>query len=668
MTDPDSAPRYAAFISYSHADEAHAGWLHRALEGFRPPKGVAVGAAPLPRRDKLAPIFRDREELASGADLPTLITDALKASGALIVICSPRAAASHWVNQEIRAFREMHGDDRIYALIVDGDPAGENSCFPEALTEKIGADGAVLPEKREPLAADIRPDKDGKTLAKLKLAAGLMNVGLDDLARREDARARKRLVAVAGGSLAAAAFAIALAAFALVQRQEAIEQRARAETEAMTATRTAEFMIDLFEIADPGEAGGREVTAIEILEKGVASIETGLDGEPAVQAGLMQTMGRVHTGLGLYPEAERLLRNARERAAAAGVDPAELRKTDNALARALYEKGDYEVAAPEYDALVADLETRADAPSTLLASALTGQGNVMRDNDALDEAEAAYLRGKKILEDAGETNSEEYIRNLMELGLNLVYLDRYEEANELLFKALEIGKRLKGEKHFLIGHIENLLGTSFYFSGDLSAAKQHFITDLEISRIHLKPDHPELASGANNLGRVAYETGELSLAMQLMEEAVSIQRRTGRSEHPNFAFFLYTYGALLIENGEYERARTELRRATDMIAVGTERMLAPLQLEEGKALCADGEIEGGTALIRLGRERLSEHYSEQDWRYGVADEFESYCAHSGGDRASARDLAQRGYKHLRAARGDEHYFTRRAKAWVDEIS
>ncbi|MHA7873485.1 MAG: toll/interleukin-1 receptor domain-containing protein, partial [Hyphococcus sp.] len=96
--------QYAAFISYSHADEAAAGWLHRALETFHPPAGLSIPAGVrLPRTDKLAPVFRDREELASGADLPSLITSALQASSALIVLCSPRAAQSQWVNQEIRA-------------------------------------------------------------------------------------------------------------------------------------------------------------------------------------------------------------------------------------------------------------------------------------------------------------------------------------------------------------------------------------------------------------------------------------------------------------------------------------------------------------------------------------------------------------------------------------
>src|SRR5579863_454983 len=62
--------RYRAFISYSHQDRAWADWLHRALETYRVPRrlvGRSTAAGIVPRR--LAPVFRDREELASAIDL-----------------------------------------------------------------------------------------------------------------------------------------------------------------------------------------------------------------------------------------------------------------------------------------------------------------------------------------------------------------------------------------------------------------------------------------------------------------------------------------------------------------------------------------------------------------------------------------------------------------------
>ena len=83
-------PEYRAFISYSHRDSAWAKWLHKAIESYRPPKtliGVVTERGPVPRR--LAPVFVDREELASSTDLGAVISDALSRSACQIVICSP---------------------------------------------------------------------------------------------------------------------------------------------------------------------------------------------------------------------------------------------------------------------------------------------------------------------------------------------------------------------------------------------------------------------------------------------------------------------------------------------------------------------------------------------------------------------------------------------------
>src|SRR5690348_15661484 len=121
MGQPDY--RYWAFISYSHRDKAWGDWLHKALETYQVPARL-VGRpgrdGPLPKR--LYPVFRDREELPSSADLSNNINDSLTASRHLVVICSPRAAVSRWVNEEIIAYKRLGRADRILALVVDGEP------------------------------------------------------------------------------------------------------------------------------------------------------------------------------------------------------------------------------------------------------------------------------------------------------------------------------------------------------------------------------------------------------------------------------------------------------------------------------------------------------------------------------------------------------------------
>lgn len=99
--------RYKAFISYSHADESSARWLHRNLERYKVLKrliGLASPMGPIPAR--LMPIFRDRDELATASDLGQVLENALTDSGSLLVVCSPASARSRWVNEEIRFFKK----------------------------------------------------------------------------------------------------------------------------------------------------------------------------------------------------------------------------------------------------------------------------------------------------------------------------------------------------------------------------------------------------------------------------------------------------------------------------------------------------------------------------------------------------------------------------------
>jgi hypothetical protein len=207
--------KFRAFISYSHADQGTAAWLHKAIENYRIPKdlrGTPGRDGPIPAA--LFPIFRDRDELSSNPDLSLAIREALQSSAYLVVLCSPAAANSHWVNQEIVEFKRLGRSDRIHALIIDGEPSAavENGgCFPPALRCKLGPDGELIPDpSHEVLAADLRPEGDGKDDAKLKLIAGLLGIPYNSLRRREVAAARRRLLVTQGVAAAMAILMLAV--------------------------------------------------------------------------------------------------------------------------------------------------------------------------------------------------------------------------------------------------------------------------------------------------------------------------------------------------------------------------------------------------------------------------------------------------------------------------
>ncbi len=190
--------KYWAFISYSHADEEWAKWLHKSIETYRVPRkivGRETGNGALPKR--LFPVFRDRDELPGASDLSGKIQEALNTSRSLIVICSPKSAVSKWVNEEVKTYKSLGRADHVLCLMVDGEPnaapdSGLLECFPRAVRFQVGADGEIIEEPAEPIAADARPGKDGKTNALFKLLAGMMGIGYDELRQRERQRQRQR--------------------------------------------------------------------------------------------------------------------------------------------------------------------------------------------------------------------------------------------------------------------------------------------------------------------------------------------------------------------------------------------------------------------------------------------------------------------------------------------
>ena len=269
--------KYWAFLSYSHTDRKWGDWLHKSLETYRVPRrlvGKESRDGKIPER--LFPIFRDREELPVSADLGSNINEALKESRYLIVICSPRSAQSRWVGEEIKTFKQLGREERILALIVDGEPNAsdgkpgfkvEDECFHEAMRYRM-VDGEPTEIRSEPIAADAREGKDGRTNAKLKLLAGLLGVNYDDLKQREQERRlrrARRLVAAAVALIAV--FAVLSVALFFKEREATHARTAAVEAEERTILRASKADADIgLQLARRRDEAGAFAHAVRSLE------------------------------------------------------------------------------------------------------------------------------------------------------------------------------------------------------------------------------------------------------------------------------------------------------------------------------------------------------------------------------------------------------------------
>jgi tetratricopeptide (TPR) repeat protein len=287
MSDP-VVLQYRAFISYSHADEHSAKWLHRWLERFRGDEDLIGRDAAGTIHKTLRPIFHHGDDISAG---DTLALAALDASHALIVICSPASAKSPYVNEKIRLFKSRHPERPVIPVIVGGkagDPQFE--CFPPSLKFKLDADGKITDEPIGVAAADAREEGDGKDLALAKIVARLLGVSSDEVFRRSERgfrnakrenRRRARIAAIKvgikGGIAAAFLALIALASafgyFDYQKRQtladiEALVTKYGAADSARASVSGAEQSLieALTSIAQGAARDPRDATALELVE------------------------------------------------------------------------------------------------------------------------------------------------------------------------------------------------------------------------------------------------------------------------------------------------------------------------------------------------------------------------------------------------------------------
>jgi len=510
--------RYTAFISYSHSDQHVARWLHRAIEGYRFPRalvGTPSAFGPVPRR--LPPLFRDRDELPASGDLGTELRGALAASRFQIVLCSPRAAASKWVNEEILSFKRVHGENRTLALIVGGEPytGDERECFPPALRFKLGPDGQLSDDPAEPIAADIRPGKDGRRLALLKLLAGLSGTQLDGLVRRDAARRQRRLMIVTGASLTVAVVTIGLAIYAEAQRREAVRQR-------QLADRSLEFLVGTFAIANPATENPRTITALTVLDRASKRAAVELGDEPAVSARLLRTTGEIYFNLGLQAEAEHDLRKA------LALEPARSEGRARALlklASLAGRRSDTRAMVGLIDQAEVAFDRRAANMRDLAAQAQGLRGRAAYLEGRYAAAASLYAEAAGNFAELDGDFREERGQLLMNEAEALIQLRKPAEAKtrHVAATALYISKFGTNDVHTAVAINNEALGD--VEAGQYANAEKNLARANAIFERVLEPDHPSIATSQIMMGRVRAKRGNLAGALAAFDRARAIFAR-----------------------------------------------------------------------------------------------------------------------------------------------
>ncbi len=553
---------YRAFLSYSHRDQDIAKRLHREVESYRIPtklvgKETAVGK--VPRR--LRPIFRDREELPASGDLSAELSAALRQSMFLVVICSPAAAKSRWVNEEILQFKRIHGDNRVLALVVDGEPHASSiegmshrECFPEALRFQTGPDGQPSEEPAEPIAADYRREGDGPRLATQKLIAGLTGLKLDELVRREAQRRIARATRLSSAALAGMVLTGGLAFYANTLRIEADAQRAVAQQEAAAAQAASDFLVGTFELSNPATDNPRTITALTILSRSADRARSDLADQPVIQARLIATLARAYNNLSLFAEARAAIESSMPAINRAGPDGA---RTLLVLASVQSKQGELDAAlstvTKAMDLLGPDLTSNLD----LRAQAELTRGRIYTSTTNIKAATAAFDRALTFYRKNKKTTPREMAVALNNRGLLLSDDGRFDEAETSLTEALQLYRQSLGDNHLATGKAWFALAQNSYNAGKLEVARRQVAEALRIQRGVLDPDNAILGDTLSMQGQILEGLKLLPQAESSLREAVAIYRAA--FDRPHYLIGIADVYLALIES---ERGKTDAALAT----------------------------------------------------------------------------------------------------------
>ncbi|NJN64846.1 MAG: serine/threonine protein kinase, partial [Acidobacteria bacterium] len=301
-------------------------------------------------------------------------------------------------------------------------------------------------------------------------------------------------------------------------------ERDRANREAATAQRVASFLGRIFADIDPDQTRRHDVSARELLARGVERFESELSSDPLVRAQVAHTLGAVHHKLGLHEEGERLLREAVElRTEHLGLETQDTLQSLNALALTVTEQGRMDEAQKLAD-LAVELARKVmgpDHPDTLGA-----------------------LNNRALL--------------AMDVG-------DWETSDRLLKEAYEGHLRVHGAEHAETQQVRMNLGLAHMRERRYVEAEREMRDVMDVRLRVLGADHPDTLTSAHNLALILYETGRVEEGLAMQRQTVSSLQRVLGPGHPTTLSATWLVVTFEQAKGEHETAIAVIERLRSML-------------------------------------------------------------------------------------------------------
>ena len=433
-------------------------------------------------------------------------------------------------------------------------------------------------------------------------------------------------------SLAAAALVLAaLACMAVYFTLRLAAARDSALAEAARTQRIQRFMMQLFEGGDASAGPAEDLRVVTLVDRSAREARA-LSADPAVQADLYQTLGKIYLNLGKFDRAGDLLQAALDHArshpnesnshlsedllamgllrlnqgkldeaeslvrrsldhAGGTLPPAHplIAEATSALGRVFMERGQYQKAIQTLEQAV-QLQTPASAPTQDMAIALNRLADAHFYAGHYDESESLNRRVLDMYRRIYGQSHPKVADPLINLGAIAQQRAHFTEAERLYRQAYDINRAYYGSSHPETAASLMGIGRALVFQKRPDEAQSVLEEVLAVRERVYGPVHPNVASTLSSLGGVAIERGQLDLAENCYRRMAQIYRTVNGDRHHFVALALSNLGAVYVERKDYIQA---------------EKILRDVVQRYSEVLPAD-HLDVGVGRVRLGRALLGQ--------------------------------------------------------------
>ncbi len=487
----------------------------------------------------------------------------------------------------------------VTRIICEQEPPKPSTRAPDAFQRRLQGDLDLI------VLSALRKDPKRRYQSPAALAEDLRRFREDRpiLARSDTAGYRLRKFVGRNRAVVLAVVSLILLLAVGVARERVL--RHRAETEARKAEEVGDYVVGVFDVADPYAAerqNGKDVTARALLERGTRRIDSTLAAQPEVQAELRSVFGRAYTNLGLFDQATRLLRQAlAQHSRLYGEPNLTVAEDMDRLGYALVQQDKYEEAEPLLRGALAQRRQLLGSSDSATAETLDHLATLYQRRSDYAPAESLFREALTIRRRLMGDSAVDVGESLNNLGVLLFQRDAYDEAEPAYREALAITVRQLGENHPRTAETVQNLAQTQERRGKYAEAESLYRRALAAKRKTLGNAHPSVTINLNNLGEMLIRQGRLDEAEVLIREALALDRQIFGENHSFVAASLGNLGTVLKEKGEFAEAERYYREALaiNRTMFGAEHSSIALDLNSlGNIRRLQGDVPGAVEYLR----------------------------------------------------------------------